>query len=441
MTTSRREDGRDEILRIEGGRELRGRIAIGGSKNATLPILAATLLTAAPVKLTNLAEVTDTRAMLDILRHLGCAVTENEGEVTVTASDPGYEVPIHLAREMRASLLLLGPLLSRVGSVRLPRPGGDDIGARRVEQHIGGLRRMGADVEETETEFIARAVRLRGARITLDMPTVTGTENLMMAAVLAEGRTEILNAAREPHVQDLARFLNAIGARVVGAGTDEVVIEGVEQPGGGSHTVRADYLESGTYAIAAAATGGEVILEGSPSGDLATVLLKLEQVGVSLEVDEMALRVSRGAGGRLRATDLTTWVHPGFPTDLQSQYTALMTQAHGDSIVSEYLFENRFQHVPELLRMGARITVHGRDCYIHGPSRLHGIDVLVPDIRSGAALVIAALCARGVTELHQTWHVDRGYQDLVGKLTTLGARIERRDPAGHGLPSTKETYE
>lgn len=425
MTASPRQGGRDEILRVEGGRELRGRIAIGGSKNATLPILAATLLTAAPVKITNLAEVTDTRVMLDILRHLGCMVAGEGGEVTITASAPGSEVPIDLAREMRASLLLLGPLLSRVGSVRLPRPGGDDIGTRRVEQHIGGLRRMGAEVEETEKEFIARAGRLRGARITLDMPTVTGTENLMMAAVLAEGRTEILNAAREPHVQDLARFLNAIGGRVVGAGTDQVVIEGVEQLGGGRHTVCADYLEAGTYAMAAAATGGEVILEGSPSGDLTTVLLKLEQTGVWVGVDEDALRVVRGAGMKLRATDLTTWVHPGFPTDLQSQYTALMTQAQGEAVVAEFLFEDRFRVVGELVKMGADITVKGRMALVRGPRRLKGLEVVVPDIRSGAALVIAALCAEGVTILRQAGHVDRGYPDLVGKLTEMGASISR----------------
>ena len=425
MSTSRREGGRDEILRIEGGRELRGRIAIGGSKNATLPILAATLLTSAPVHLTNLAEVTDTRVMLDILRHLGCEVSEDGGEVTVMAADPGHEVPLELAREMRASLLLLGPLLARVGSVRLPRPGGDDIGARRVEQHIGGLRRMGAEIEETETEFIARAGRLRGTRITLDMPTVTGTENLMMAAVLAEGRTEILNAAREPHVQDVARFLNVIGARVVGAGTDEVVVEGVEELTGGSHTICSDYLESGTYAIATAATGGEVILEGSPSGDLTTVLLKLEQADVGIDVDEIALHVIRSSATNLRATDLTTWVHPGFPTDLQSQYTALMTQAHGEAVVAEFLFEDRFRVVEELVRMGADITVTGRMAFVKGPRRLRGREVVVPDIRSGAALVIAGLCAEGETILRHAWHVDRGYPDLVGKLSEMGALISR----------------
>ena len=363
--------------------------------------------------------------MLDILRHLGCTVEDAGGEVTVTAARPGDDVPIDLAREMRASLLLLGPLLSRVGSVRLPRPGGDDIGARRVEQHIGGLRRMGAQIEETETEFVARAARLRGARITLDMPTVTGTENLMMAAVLAEGRTEILNAAREPHVQDLARFLNAIGARVIGAGTDEVVIEGVEELTGGRHNVCADYLEAGTYALAAAATGGDVILEGSPSADLTTVLLKLEQAGVGVEVDEIALRVRREAGTTLRATDLTTWVHPGFPTDLQSQYTALMTQARGESVVAEFLFEDRFRVVKELVRMGADITVSGRMALVKGPRGLHGTEVTVPDIRSGAALVIAALCAEGETILRQARHVDRGYPDLVGKLTEMGATITR----------------
>ena len=373
----------------------------------------------------NLAEVTDTWVMLDILRALGCSVVGDGGEVYITASNPGSDVPIDLAREMRASLLLLGPLLARVGSVRLPRPGGDDIGARRVEQHIGGLRRMGAVIEETATEFVATAGRLRGARITLDMPTVTGTENLMMAAVLAEGRTEILNAAREPHVQDLALFLNTIGARVIGAGTDEIVVEGVEELEGGSYNVCSDYLEAGTYAMAVAATGGDVVLESSPNGDLTTVLLKLEQAGVNLDVTEVALRVARERGEALRATDLTTWVHPGFPTDLQSQYTALMSQAEGEAVVAEFLFEDRFRVVTQLVAMGADITVSGRMALVRGPRRLRGSTVAVPDIRSGAALVIAALCAEGETVLSHAWHVDRGYADLVGKLTEMGAAITR----------------
>ena len=422
---------KDDVLRVRGGRGLSGRICIGGSKNASLPILAACLLTSEPVTLRNLAEVTDTAVMLDILAALGCTVTDH----TVTAARVEAEVPEELASRMRASIVLLGPLLARTGHVRLPKPGGDDIGDRRVEQHIAGLRRMGADIEETQTEIIGRAGRLRGARIVLDMPTVTGTENLMMAATLAEGRTEIINAAREPHVQDLARMLNAIGANVLGAGTHEVVVEGVTGLHGGEHAVIADYLEAGTYAMAVAATGGNVHLECSPVDDLPMLLLKLEEAGVGIEAEGDDLHIYRSARQALRATDLTTWVHPGFPTDLQAQYTALMTQARGTSTISEFLFENRFQHVPDLVKMGAVIELRARTALVTGPTRLRGTEVVVPDIRSGAALVIAALCAEGESILHRSWHVDRGYPDLVARLTELGAEIGRENQPGDH-PST-----
>jgi UDP-N-acetylglucosamine 1-carboxyvinyltransferase len=420
---------------VRGGRELSGRICIGGSKNATLPILAACLLTSEPVTLHNLAEVTDTAVMLEILTTLGCDVSAD----TVTAARVEANVPEELARRMRASIVLLGPLLARTGEVRLPKPGGDDIGDRRVEQHISGLRRMGAEIEETQTEIIGRAVRLRGARIVLDMPTVTGTENLMMAATLAEGRTEIINAAREPHVQDLARMLNTLGANVMGAGTQEIVVEGVPELHGGEHAVITDYLEAGTYAMAVAAAGGDVHLECSPVDDLPMLLLKLEQAGVSIDVEGDDLRVVRRAGHTLRAVDLTTWVHPGFPTDLQAQYTALMTQARGTSQISEFLYENRFQHVPDLVKMGAVIELRARTALVTGPTRLHGAEVVVHDIRAGAALVIAALAAEGESILHRSWHVDRGYPDLVTRLTELGAEIHRETLPGDHPPTG--TYE
>jgi UDP-N-acetylglucosamine 1-carboxyvinyltransferase len=417
---------KDDVLRVRGGRELTGRICIGGSKNASLPILAACLLTSEPVTVRNLAEVTDTAVMLDILASLGCHI---EGD-TITASRLETVVPPELARQMRASIVLLGPLLARTGEVTLSKPGGDMIGDRRVEQHIAGLRRMGASIEETPSQIIGRADRLHGARIALDMPTVTGTENLMMAATLAEGRTEIINAAREPHVQDLARMLNALGANVIGAGTQEIVIEGVPGLHGGEHAVIADYLEAGTYAMAVAAAGGDVHLECSPVDDLPMLLLKLEEAGVGIEVEGDDLHVVRRAGQELTAVDLTTWVHPGFPTDLQAQYTALMTQARGTSVISEFLFENRFQHVPDLVKMGAVIELRARTARVQGPTHLVGADVVVPDIRSGAALVIAALCAEGDTVLHQSWHVDRGYPDLVARLTELGAEIRRENLPG-----------
>jgi UDP-N-acetylglucosamine 1-carboxyvinyltransferase len=264
-----------------------------------------------------------------------------------------------------------------------------------------------------------------------------------MAAVLADGRTEIYNAAREPHVQDLVRFLNAMGANIRGAGSDEIVIEGVERLHGTVHEIIPDYLEAGTFAIAAAATGGDVRLERSPpAAELTMVLVKLEQAGADVETDAGVITVRRSPRKRLQPVDLLTWTHPGFPTDLQAQYLALMTQAQGTTVVSEYLFDNRFQHVPELMRMGARISVQGRSAVIHGPTALHGTDVVIPDIRSGAALVIAALCAQGTTELHDAWHVDRGYQDLAGKLRAVGAEIGRA-PAGRApsLRIAPGTYE
>jgi UDP-N-acetylglucosamine 1-carboxyvinyltransferase len=406
---------------VRGGRELSGRVRIGGSKNATLPILAACLLSSEPVTVRNAAEVTDTGVMLEILAALGAAV---EGE-TVTAGKVTGEVPGELARKMRASIVLLGPLLARNGFVRVAKPGGDDIGLRRYEQHISGLKRMGAQITETDTEIVGRAKHLRGARIVLDMPTVTGTENIMMAATLAEGRTEILNAAREPHVQDLARMLNGIGAKIVGAGTQEIAVEGVKGLHGGEHSVIADYLEAGTYAIAVAAAGGDVHLECSPVDDLPMLLLKLEEAGVEVAAKGEDLHIVRRAASRLRAVDLTTWVHPGFPTDLQPQYTALMTQAVGTATVAEFLFENRFQHVPDLIKMGALIALRARMALVKGPTRLQGTEMTVPDIRSGAALVIAALCADGESVLNNAWHVDRGYPDLVTRMKDLGADIQR----------------
>jgi UDP-N-acetylglucosamine 1-carboxyvinyltransferase len=294
---------------------------------------------------------------------------------------------------------------------------------------------MGADVAETAGEFIARApAGLRGARVVLDMPTVTGTENIIMAAVLADGRTEIFNAAREPHVQDLCRCLTSMGARIRGAGTDEIVVEGVPELRGAEHRVIPDYLEAGTYAMAVAAAGGDVTLEEGPAHDLPSVLLKLQDAGVEIDTDASGIRVRRDPARPLRSVDLWTWVHPGFPTDLQPQHVALMTQAQGTALVTEPLYENRFQHVTELTRMGARIAVQGRDAIVRGPARLHGTDVVVPDIRSGAALVIAALCARGTTEIADAWHIERGYEDMPGKLRALGADVELRTAAEPVLP-------
>jgi UDP-N-acetylglucosamine 1-carboxyvinyltransferase len=412
-------------LRISGGVPLSGEICVSGSKNAALPEMAASLLTSEVVVLRNVPKVKDTAVMSEILAGLG---GNPQGEGTVSLGMGGAqrsEVPDDTGRRMRATILLLGALLGRFGRARVPRPGGDDIGARRVEQHLRGLRQMGAHITETETEIVAEAKRLRGDRIVFDLPTVTGTENILLAAVCAEGRTEIFNAAREPHVQDLCRLLVKMGAKIEGIASERLVVDGVKQLGGADHTVIGDYLEAGTYAIAAAATGGELRIECSRPEELQVPLLKLEQAGAQVETGDGWFRVGRERSSRLNPIDMSTWTYPGFPTDLQAQYMALMTQADGDSVISEYVHENRFQHVRELAKMGATITVEGRlHAMVHAPSRLHGTEVDIPDIRSGAALVIAAMCAEGETMLRNAWHVERGYEDMAGKLASVGARVK-----------------
>jgi UDP-N-acetylglucosamine 1-carboxyvinyltransferase len=415
-----------QLLRIVGGRPLEGSVPTSGSKNATLPVMAAALLTDEPVHLINVPEIEDIGTMAAMLRHLGVEVERPApGEWLLHArTTPGSTVTDTLSRRLRGSFLLLGALVARTGEAVIARPGGDDIGMRRVEQHLEGLRAMGATVTEDGETFIARAKRLRGARIDLDMPTVTGTENLMMAAALAEGITVISNAAREPHVVDLARCLVGMGARISGAGTELIVIEG--QGGllhGTRHSVTTDYIEAGTYMVAAAATGGDVSVERMRPSDLRWLIGKLRAAGCDVVEGSSSVRVRRT--GPLLPVDVTTWPHPGFATDLQSQFVALMTQAEGTSIVSEAVFENRFRHVAELRKLGADVEVNGRSAVVTGPSALRGGSVRVPDIRSGAALVIAGLCARGATELDAVYHLDRGYERLEGKLSSLGADIRR----------------
>ena len=412
-------------LRITGGAQLAGSICISGSKNAALPEMAAAILTEETITLSNVPNVTDAAVMTEILEGLG-GKAEGSGTVTMRmAGANGTEVPVELGRRMRATIVLLGAMLGRFGHARLPRPGGDDIGARRVEQHLRGLRQMGANITETPSEIVAEADGLHGARIVFDLPTVTGTENILLAGVLAQGRTEIFNAAREPHVQDLCRLLVKMGARIEGIGTERLVVDGVSELGGAEHTVISDYLEAGTYALAVAATGGELRLECSRPEDLNMVLLKLEQAGAHVDSGDGWFRVGRQANKGLRPNDMSTWTFPGFPTDLQAQYMALMTQADGETVISEYVHENRFQHVTQLAKMGAGITVQGRlHAVVHGPCRLRGTELAIPDIRSGAALVIAAMCADGTSVLRNSWHVERGYEDMAGKLASVGARIE-----------------
>jgi UDP-N-acetylglucosamine 1-carboxyvinyltransferase len=429
--------GRDGALKITGGFRLAGDVCVSGSKNAALPEMAAALLTREPLTLHNVPRVTDTAVMAEMIDLLG-GTAEGHGRVVIDAGGvSGTEVPDDLGRRMRATIVLLGALLARMGRARVPRPGGDDIGARRVEQHLRGLRQMGAQVEETDSEIVATARRLRGDRIVFDLPTVTGTENILLAAVTASGRTEIFNAAREPHVQDLCRLLVRMGARIDGIGTERLIVDGVDELRGVEHTVIADYLEAGTYAIAVAAAGGELRIECTRPEDLQVLLLKLEQAGAHVQAGGDWFRVGREPKATLRPIDMSTWTFPGFPTDLQAQYMALMTQADGESVISEYVHENRFQHVRELAKMGAGISVEGRlHAIVHGPARLRGTEAVIPDIRSGAALVIAALCAEGESLLRNAWHVERGYEDMVGKLSSVGAHIKSVSvdpdaPVGH----------
>ena len=420
-----------ELLRITGGAPLTGTVSISGSKNAALPVMAASLLTDQPVELVNVPEIEDIEAMAGMLRHLGVAV-EHTGVGTwrLQAEAVGTnEISGDLSRRMRGSFLLLGALVARCGRAAVARPGGDDIGMRRVEQHLEGLRLMGVRVDDESDAYRAVAVRgrLHGARIDLDMPTVTGTENLMMAAVLADGITVISNAAREPHVVDLARCLAGMGAHISGAGTDLIVVEGRQALLHGTrHSVTTDYIEAGTYMTAAAACGGDVVVDHMRPADVRWLINKLRSAGCTVVEGAGHVRVISDRS-RLDPVDVTTWPHPGFATDLQSQYVALMTQARGRSVVSEAVFENRFHHVKQLRKLGARIVVEGRSAVVDGPAALRGARVRVTDIRSGAALVIAALCAEGVSELEEIYHLDRGYQDLEVKLRGLGAGVERID--------------
>ncbi|HZS15421.1 MAG TPA: UDP-N-acetylglucosamine 1-carboxyvinyltransferase [Candidatus Dormibacteraeota bacterium] len=415
-----------ELLRITGGARLEGTVAISGSKNAALPIMAAALLTDEPVELTNVPDIEDIETMAEMLGTIGVDVSRvDEGTWRLHAAEVRTtELSADLTRKLRGSFLLLGALLARAGAASIARPGGDDIGMRRVEQHLEGLRAMGAEVHETPDAYVAAADGLHGARIDLDMPTVTGTENLMMAAALAHGITVISNAAREPHVVDLSRFLRGMGAHVSGAGSELIVVEGVGGLlHGTTHRVSTDYIEAGTYMVAAAATGGDVVVERMRPVDLDFLVRKLRAAGCDVVEGGRHVRV---LGTRvLHPVDVTTWPHPGFASDLQSQFVALMTQAAGTSIVSEAIYENRFRVVEELRKLGAHVSVQGRSAVVDGPSQLTGTRVCIPDIRSGAALVIAALCAQGTTELERVFHLDRGYEDLEGKLRSLGAQVQR----------------
>lgn len=430
-------------LQISGGVALRGEIAISGAKNAALPLLCTALLTREPVTFTNVPHLNDIGTMLKLLEQMGVKVAREAGHdatpgsrvgtgrqvgagdtVTLDASGLNNPVaPYELVKTMRAAILVLGPLVARTGEARVSLPGGCAIGARPVDQHIKGLIAMGAEIAVEHGYVHAKASRLKGARIFTDMVTVTGTENLMMAACLGEGETVIENAAREPEVVDLATCLNAMGARVSGAGSDVIRIQGVTALHGATHRVMPDRIETGTYLCAAAATGGDVRLTGTSPAYLDALIDKLMDSGCEITAERDAIRLK--APARLTAVSLRTAPYPAFPTDMQAQFMAINTVAAGTAVIRETIFENRFMHAVELIRLGADIKIDGNTAFVTGVTKLEGATVMATDLRASASLVIAGLVAQGDTVIERIYHLDRGYEALDQKLTALGARVMR----------------
>ncbi len=416
-----------EKFLIRGGAPLEGEIATGGAKNSALPALAACLLTAEPVTLRRIPRVRDIGTMERLIEHTGAALERGDGGVVRVAADSlaTPEAPYDLVKTMRASSLVLGPLVARAGRARVSLPGGCAIGARPINLHILGLEQLGARIEQTHGYIEAAAPDgLRGARVNFDRITVTGTEDLLMAAVLARGETVLDNAAREPEVSDLAALLTKMGARIEGAGTSTIRIQGVERLHGADHAIIPDRIEAGTFLIAGAITGGDLIVTGCEPEHLNALTAKLRQAGCDIsQAAPDGLHIRRP--GRLRAVDVTTEEYPGFATDLQAQYLALMTQAEGISFVTETIFENRFMHALELTRMGANIRIEGRQAIVAGPAALSGAGVIASDLRASASLVLAALVARGETLIDRVYHIDRGYEKIEQKLSRAGASIRR----------------
>jgi len=410
---------------IRGGVPLAGTVAASGSKNSALPCLIAALLTDEPVKVTNVPRLRDVATTLGLLRDLG-AQADWSGDHSVeiqTREIRSHVAPYELVKTMRASFLVLGPLLARAGRARVSTPGGCAIGARPVNLHITGMRALGAKLAMRAGYVEAHAQPLKGARIWLDNPSVGATENILMAASIAAGRTQIENAAREPEIVDLAAMLNAMGAKISGAGTHVIEIEGVERLHGAEHRVAPDRIEAGSLMIAAAVTGGDVTISNAPAPRLDAVMAKLVEAGVEVTPVNGGLRVR--ANGKLRPVELRTLPYPGFPTDLQAQMMALLTQAPGTSVITETIFENRFMHAQELIRMGADIVMKGPTAVVRGPSKLGGAPVMATDLRASMGLILAGLAAESTTELSRVYHLDRGYEKLDEKLSALGARIER----------------
>jgi UDP-N-acetylglucosamine 1-carboxyvinyltransferase len=414
----------DQLV-IRGGKSLSGEVRVSGAKNAALPLMAAALLTEEPLELDNVPRLVDVRTIAKLLRHMGVGV-EGDGTPTIRlrARDVTRpEAPYDLVKTMRASVLVLGPLAARLGRARVSLPGGCAIGPRPINLHLMGLEKLGATIRLDQGYVEVEARRLKGARIAFDLQTVTGTENLMMAAALAEGTTILENAACEPEVEDLARLLNAMGARVEGAGTATITIHGVSALGGVSHRIIPDRIEAGTFAVAAAITGGDITLRECQPGHLEAVIAKLEEAGMRIQAGPHSLRVT--GTGRPRAVNVRTQPFPGFATDMQAQMMALMTIAEGRSVITEAVFGNRFMHVNELLRLGADITIAGNTAVVQGVPNLLGAPVMATDLRASASLILAALAAQGRTVVSRIYHLDRGYETIEHKLTALGADIKR----------------
>lgn len=413
----------DKLL-IRGGRRLAGDITVSGAKNAALPILCAGLLTSDALHLSNVPDLHDVGTILKLMRQMGLKVTGQSGEVTLQGDQiDRLEAPYELVKTMRASILVLGPLLARFGEAKVSLPGGCAIGSRPVDQHIKGLQAMGAEITIDGGYIYAKAKKLKGARIVTDMITVTGTENLLMAAVLAEGETILENAAREPEVGDLANLLVAMGAKIEGIGTDRLVIQGVEKLHGASHAVIADRIETGTFLCAVAAVGGDVTLHNTEAHLLDSVLEKLREAGVIITSGDDWVRAQMAA--RPKAVNFRTTEYPGFPTDMQAQFMAVNCVAEGMSRVTETIFENRFMHVQEMNRLGASIDIEGNTAIITGVEKFVGAPVMATDLRASASLVIAGMAAQGETLIERIYHLDRGYDRMEVKLSAVGADIER----------------
>lgn len=409
---------------ITGKQRLEGKIRTSGAKNASLPLLAATLLVSGRSALMEIPELADIEHMIEVLEYIGAGVSFENGALIVDSSDlKRWDVDEGLMRQMRASNLILGPMLARNGRVRISRPGGCAIGSRPMDQHIKGLQELGVQVKERHGYIEAWADELRGADVYFDVPSVGATENVMMAAVLAKGTTLIHNAAREPEIVDLQNFLNKMGAKVRGAGMDILRIDGVSELKTAEHTVIPDRIEAGTHMVAAVMTQGDIEIENVIPEHLEPVIAKLRQIGADVSIGDDSVRVRRP--GKIRGVDCKTMPYPGFPTDMQPQFMALLAMAEGTSIITETIFENRFQHVDELRRMGAQITIEGRTAVIRGVKNLEGAFVEATDLRAGAALFLAALAAEEATVLEKVGHIDRGYENLAEKYQQLGAKLTR----------------